>query len=395
MSRRRVRHATQERTQVGLDPQVASVMRSSLPQVAERAVAAITDEVPSYAGAFAGPMGETIRNAVQLALGGFLTLAGKEDLSTPMAPALEGAYRLGRGEARSGRTMEALLAAYRIGARVSWRDLSQAAVAEGVDAEQLARFAELVFAYIDELSAASAAGHTDELESTGRVRQRNLERLARALVTGAAADAVVAAAERAGWDPPIALTAVLLPESQVSHGLTATSSTTLQPTEDLGGVPDAHALLLVPSSGSVSARRGLVRALGGTQAVIGPTVPWLEVARSHHRASRAHALGVEGEGVLDTDAHLAELVLAADDAARADLRAQVLAPLADQRPSTAQKLTETLRSWVLNQGRRDAVAAELFVHPQTVRYRVQQLRELYGDRLEDPAFVLAATLALA
>ena len=44
---------------------------------------------------------------------------------------------------------------------------------------------------------------------------------------------------------------------------------------------------------------------------------------------------------------------------------------------------------------RDAVAEELFVHAQTVRYRVGQLREVYGDRLEDPAFVLDATLALA
>ena len=70
-------------------------------------------------------------------------------------------------------------------------------------------------------------------------------------------------------------------------------------------------------------------------------------------------------------------------------------PLADLRPSTAEKLTDTLRSWLLNHGRRDAVAEELFVHAQTVRYRVGQLREIYGDRLEDPAFVLDATLALA
>jgi len=35
------------------------------------------------------------------------------------------------------------------------------------------------------------------------------------------------------------------------------------------------------------------------------------------------------------------------------------------------------------------------IHAQTVRYRVGQLREIYGDRLEDPAFVLDATLALA
>jgi len=35
------------------------------------------------------------------------------------------------------------------------------------------------------------------------------------------------------------------------------------------------------------------------------------------------------------------------------------------------------------------------VHPQTVRYRLGQLRELYGDRLEEPQTVLMLTLALA
>ena len=30
-----------------------------------------------------------------------------------------------------------------------------------------------------------------------------------------------------------------------------------------------------------------------------------------------------------------------------------------------------------------SVAAELFVHPQTVRYRMGQLRDLYGERLDD------------
>jgi DNA-binding PucR family transcriptional regulator len=40
------------------------------------------------------------------------------------------------------------------------------------------------------------------------------------------------------------------------------------------------------------------------------------------------------------------------------------------------------------------VAAELFVHPQTVRYRMGQLRELYGKRLEDARTVLELTVAL-
>ena len=43
---------------------------------------------------------------------------------------------------------------------------------------------------------------------------------------------------------------------------------------------------------------------------------------------------------------------------------------------------------------RAAVAAELDVHPQTVRYRVKQLRELFGERLEDPEARFELSLAL-
>ena len=64
---------------------------AELPDVADRVVRTIIDEVPSYAGAFSGRMGEVIRNAVQLALGGFLTLATRQDgKAPPKAPAPKG-----------------------------------------------------------------------------------------------------------------------------------------------------------------------------------------------------------------------------------------------------------------------------------------------------------------
>ena len=393
MNGRTVRPTTQIDTVVALDPVISAALRTHVADVADRAVQTIVEEVPSYAGAWRGRMGEVIRNAVQLALGGFLTLATREDVQVPKAPAIEGAYQLGRGEARTGRSVEALLAAYRIGARVAWRDMSQVAVEAGVEAEQLGRFAELVFAYIDELSAASVAGHTDELESSGRIRQRNLERLARALLTGAPADAVAAAAERADWEAPGALTAIVLPESQVSQALTALDPRTLQASDDVPDLPEGQAALLVPGTGVAAARRTLLSALRGTDAVVGPATPWLDAAASHRRAVSCLALGVEG--LVDSEDHLAALLLAADPEARSALRARVLAPMAGLRPSTAEKLTETLRVWLLHHGRRDAIAEVLFVHPQTVRYRVGQLREVYGDLLEDPTFVLDATLALA
>lgn len=378
---------------VQLTPSMVEEMRSELPSLGDHIVTAIIEEVPSYTNALGGPMGETIRNAVKIALGAFLSLASApdtdlSDLGVPAASALEGAYQLGRGEARSGRTTDALLSAYRIGARIAWRELSRAAVAGGMDGEDLAAFAELVFAYIDELSAASVAGHNDELETAGREHQRQLERIGRLLLERAPAEKVQVLADEAGWTPPRTLTAVLVPESQVRPLLGAVPAATLHVGE-LPGLSDV-ALLMVPDAHG-RGRAGLLRAAEGRGAIAGPPRPWLDVRASYDRAVRARTLGVE----VDTEAHLPELVLTADPDALADLRAQALAPLADLRPSTAEKLAETLRAWLLHQGRRDEVAEALYVHPQTVRYRMGQLRELYGDRLEDPETVLALTLALA
>jgi DNA-binding PucR family transcriptional regulator len=120
------------------------------------------------------------------------------------------------------------------------------------------------------------------------------------------------------------------------------------------------------------------------------------VSASYARARRALELGLAPDDAapLDTDRCLADLVLRADGDALADLRARVLAPLDDLTVGAREKLVETLRAWLLHHGRREQIAAELFVHPQTVRYRMGQLRELYGTRLEDPRSVLELTIAL-
>ncbi|MCI4061207.1 helix-turn-helix domain-containing protein [Micromonospora sp. R77] len=393
---------TRRAAHLELDEQVAGRLRDRLPVVAERTVSAITAEVPSYSGTLTGSMREKIENAVRLALGTFLQLlegTQPSDPSTPLTPALAAAYALGSGEARAGRSMDALLAAYRIGARVAWREVSTTSVQAGLAAATVAEFAELMFAYIDELSAASVAGHADELASAGRARRRSLERLAQQLLAGEPEETLRRSAERADWPPPRTLTVVLLPRRSLRAVLALLSPHTLESGEDLPGVEPAEelAVLLVPDV-HAGRRRQLTRVLHGHRAVLGPARPWHRVATSYQRAVRALALDLgdpTGEAPLDTEQHLARLLLSMDPEGLADLRTQALAPLASLPPATAHRLAGTLRSWLLHQGRRDDVAADLFVHPQTVRYRMGKLRELYGDRLHDPATVLDLTLALA
>ncbi len=395
------RDMTSGAADLDLGEAIVALLRSRLPEVAELTVRAIIVQVPAYTDALSGPIGANIRSAVELALGGFLKLAGRPSggaAGSPRSPALDGAYSLGRGEARAGRSMEALLAAYRIGARESWRQFSRTAVENGLPADTMARFAELVFAYIDELSAASAAGHSDELATTGRVRERYLNRLVRGLLVGESAQRLGEAADRIGWRPPATLAAVLLPTGHASRAVTSLDDRTLRTDELPGMSPDEQSeltVLLVPDAEGAG-RAAVANVLRGLDAYLGPAKPWTLARLSYLRVLRAHRLAIPRvDGLADTEEQLTALVVSADPDALADLRDRALAPLADIRPATADRLVETLRAWLLHLGRRDEVARALHVHPQTVRYRVGQLRELYGPLWDDPDVVAALTVALA
>jgi hypothetical protein len=74
-------------------------------------------------------------------------------------------------------------------------------------------------------------------------------------------------------------------------------------------VPQAH-----------KSRVGLLRALAGTRAVVGPSRPWYAADASYRRAVNALTLREPAHsGPLDTDEHLPELVPTADPEAHADL----------------------------------------------------------------------------
>lgn len=389
-------------TRLSLGPQVIAALEEVFPRMAEVSAAAIVAEVPAYAGPLQGQLGQNVVNAVQASLAAFLRLATRgEDAGrdSSLSVALDGAYELGRGQVRDGRSIDVLLAAYRVGARVAWRELSGATVEAGLPAQTIAQFAELVFAYIDELSAASVSGFADELAITGRVRQRYLDLLTSQLLNGEDGETLRASAESAAWPLPETLTAVLVPAAQMSRAATFLNPYTLQAAEDLPGLNPAEpwAVLLVPDA-EVGGRSVLFSALAGRSAVVGPSRPWLSARISYLRAIRArHLAAKEGAArgvVVDTDEHLVELVLSADPDAAEDLRGRALAPLSELSPNSADRLAQTLRSWLLHQGRRDAVAADLIVHPQTVRYRMNQIRQVYGDRLDDPQVILELTVAL-
>ncbi|GGC55087.1 helix-turn-helix domain-containing protein [Hoyosella rhizosphaerae] len=387
-------------TGLALDPEIITALQSALPRIAEQTVAAVTIEVPSYSRAFSGRMGRNIETAVRMTLGALVQIAARTEDSihaSPLPAALDAAYELGRGEARNGRSTDALLAAYRVGARASWREMAATAVSGGLPALSVARFAELAFAFIDELSAASIAGHEDESATSGRVRQHYLDQLGQKILTGRSDDTLIAGAERANWQPPSTLTAVLLPIAQTRGLVSRFGESTLHITEDLPEVDasDSLALLFVPDMGG-AARAELMQRLEDRTAIVGPPREWMQARSSYDRALRTRALVPTGtKGPVDSDDYLVQLILTADEQALADLRQRTLAPLSDLRGATAERLEKTLLSWLLHLGQRDRVAADLYVHAQTVRYRMSQVRDVYGDQLNDPRTVLELIVALS
>jgi DNA-binding PucR family transcriptional regulator len=89
-------------------------------------------------------------------------------------------------------------------------------------------------------------------------------------------------------------------------------------------------------------------------------------------------------GPIFVDDHLDTIIVHRDAELVAALRKEVLRPLDDLPAGTRARLTETLSAWLRNMGDRTAMADELFIHPQTVRYRMTQLRDYFGAELDSP-----------
>jgi hypothetical protein len=375
-----------------LPPRVGELIRPTVPAVTEELIAEIRDRVPAYRRPLRGRFGVGIRRGVEEALTQFAELIAEPGLDRR---ARDEVYRgLGRGEFRERRSLDALLAAYRIGARVAWRRVSERAIEAGVDRRTLALLAEAVFAYIDELSALSVEGYAEAQSAAAGEAQRRRERLARLLLDAAADDELVlAAAREAGWEPPAELAALAWAggERRMLARLPADALT-------VGTAETRPALSLIPDPGAPRLRETLERAARDSLAALGPPVPWREAARSAERAIAAHRLADSGvvpaTGLVTADEHLAALVAHGDEALLADLASRRLAALAGETEASRQRLLQTLRSWLDHQGEVSRVAAELHVHPQTVRYRLGRLRERLGDALDDPEARFELTLAL-
>ncbi len=202
----------------GIPPAVAAVLRPVLPDLAAETIRAIGREVPDYSRPLEGRLGVTLRYGTERALGRFVDSIEATAAVSERDRRIY--FELGRLEMREGRTLNALLAAYRVGAQIAWRRFVEAGVRADLEPPILYRLGEAIFAYIDEISGESIEGYAAEQSAAAGERQRRRAQLVFLLAADppAAPEEVRAAAVRAGWRPP-ALIAALVAEGIDSERL--------------------------------------------------------------------------------------------------------------------------------------------------------------------------------
>lgn len=140
----------------------------------------------------------------------------------------------------------------------------------------------------------------------------------------------------------------------------------------------------------------LAEGFGPGPVVVGPAAAGLAAAHTSAREAfaglRAAPGWPEAPRPVAAAALLPERALCGDVTAHARLRETVVAPLAD----AGGELARTLEVYLEGGGSLESCARTLYVHPNTVRYRLRRVGEITGHVPTDPraALVLRAALII-
>ena len=369
-------------------PELRAALRPAIPSIVEAAVEAICQRDRASGFSRAG-LERNLRLGMTDAVNRWFEpgLGAHSDLH----------FALGRAQARAGRSLDELMGFYRLAGQTMWRNVARLGTEHGVRAEDLYTLAETGFGHVDEISTQAAAGFAEEhSHRSGAVHSRRSE-FARLLLREPQPPPEVLreAAQAAGvaLAPSVAVF-VGAGEMYEAFVRAAREEVVLGPREG-----EFVGALFDPDGPGCRERLRLAAESAGAELALGPSVALADARESLDRALALLALRREGlaggDSLACADEHRLELLLGADRELAAELSAHLLAPLREVRgESTRLNLAATLRAWLRTPGQRKAIARELGVHPQTVRYRMTRLRELFGEALDDPDGRFELELAL-
>lgn len=367
-------------TAVPLDEAAVALLRDAIDALDEAAYATVAGE--ELDDVTAANLRVGIRTAIEAFVHELEDPAAAPDRSLFVAH--------GRAQYRAGRTLEEMLGFYQLSALTLWRRGADLGLRRGLPATATAALAEAIMRFVHELSVAAVGGYTEERAAGDRERLARRAQLFELLLgrEPAAPDHVARVAEAAEWPLPARVVALAL-EAEPS----------LPWSRALTGTVDGVGCVLLAADDELEWHVGR---LAGEAAAGGPIgrgepVDWRAARASFEHAAAALRLARASgmHGVVSAGDHAAGLLLAADPGLARLLVERRLGPLlAIPDEARRERLTETLAAWLAHPDRPQAIADRLHLHVQSVRYRIGQLRETFGDALDDPdaRFELAVAL---
>jgi hypothetical protein len=374
--------------------EMASALREFVPAIAHEAACQIERELPGYVQSHDPRHVETLRLAVEYAIGHFVDLMADPD--TPSAEILEFWRHVGVGEAKEGRTLDPWQAAMRIGSGIAVRRLTEESerLGQPVTAGTIALVTQAVFSYLDQIAAVVAEGHSEAAARAAGELQGSRRRLLDLLIGSPAPllGAIKEPARAAQWALPRTVAAVAL------HDQGGNTQRPMLPAEVLAGLHLDEPCLILPDPEGPRRDQMLATGLQGWTVSIGPTVDITELGTSLRWARQALDLACQGmiprDDPVIAGRHIPLMLMMQDRELTDRFTARRLAPLLKARPSQRERLAETLLASLECGFNATEVAGRLEMHAQTIRYRLRQLETLFGDVLYDPAQRLELHLAL-
>ncbi|WP_167100558.1 CdaR family transcriptional regulator [Mycobacterium sp. DL592] len=268
--------------------------------------------------------------------------------------------------------------------------------------EQLTALTIGILRYSRDLAFAAAASYADAAEARGSWDSRMEASVVDAIVRGDAGPELLSRSAALNWDTNAPATVVVGTPPPGREDLASEDIREIAARFDRGALADVHGTWLIaiisgPLSPTDKFFNQLLTAFSSGPVVIGPTAAMLTAA--HYSATEAISgmnavAGWSGapRPVLAREL-LPERALLGDASAIAALHTEIMRPLADAGPA----LTDTLDAYLDSGGAIEACARKLFVHPNTVRYRLKRVADFTGrdPTLPRDAYVLrvAATVA--
>ena len=259
-----------------------------------------------------------------------------------------------------------------------------------------------ILRYSREVAFAAARGYARAAEIRGAWDARLEAMVVDAIVRGDADESVVSRASTLGWASPSPGVVVVIgsaPEDPGSAVETIRASAAGLGM-DLLAAPQGDRLVLVIGTGCQTVDELVPQVMtfaeefGEGQVVVGPIVSSLmDAARSARAAMsglRAVRAWPESPRTIAAERLLPERALAGDGHARRALATELFQPLV----AAGGDLVPTLTAYFGNAGSIEATARELFVHANTVRYRLRRVAEVTGYSPTDARDAYALRLSL-